>query len=541
MRPSLGYRRLARSPVDLRLFFTDTSALAGGMAGALVERLAGLGVVDTVRRRGAEVSLRLTEDFIDQLGRELEGAAPSAIATVGGMDGRHYVVNFLNPNASKPLHVGHLRNAALGMAVAASLEACGARVLRQCYVCDIGRSVCEAMAGYEGLLAQHGQDWGPERAGLAPDQFVGRCYADYARASDAVPGRGAESGADPAEREDTVVHDRADELLAAWVAGEAEARRLWERVRSWALGGQEATLERLGARWDRVHHESASLAAVERLTAAGLASGAFYRGIGQEVLFDTGRSEYATLKLLREDGFPTEHARVIGLFLEEQAVGAPPYRWIVVCGDEWGAAGQAELDVARRFGAAELVERVEVFAHGMVTAAGSKMKSRDGQAVLIDELLDLLIDSAPVQDLLEEYGRPFAPEQLADMLVKGYFLSKRASKGLEFTLESFTDEASNPAWAVVRALCRGAASRARATVGAPSDPERYRTAVLQAFQLRQLVARSAEGFQGTSLMKFVGGFARWYLDGASDPRLDRVVVAVCSASLGTLGVAARGR
>lgn len=534
--PSLGFRRLSPSAVDARLFFADPRALDGpGGSGAepdgrpLLQRLGEDPLVESVRRKGATLSLRFSDDFVARLGERLEGDGADELVRSDALGGRTCVVNFLNPNATKPLHVGHLRNVSLGMACAAALEACGARVVRQCYVCDIGRNVCEAMAGYE---AFHG-DEDPRASGEPPDRFVGRCYAEYAR-SVAGP---ASASDDPIAAEVALANDRADELVAGWMAGAPDVRTLWGRVRAWALAGQAATLARLGVAWDRVHFESSSMETVARFVARGLASGMLVRGAGSAVLYPSEREEYAALPLLREDGFPTEHARVIGLFLDEHESGADVDRWVVVCGDEWGAAGRIELEIAERLGAARLAARVELLAHGMVTVAGSKMKSRDGRAVLIDDLLDGLARSAPLARLLEEHGAEERAEDLVDLLVKGYFLHHKPAKALEFAEQAFTDEAENPAWVVARALCRARGSAARRARGV-HDADLYRTAALQVLQVRQLLARTSAGFQGTALLRLALGLAQWYLACPPDPRLDAVVGAILRACLRSLGIAA---
>jgi arginyl-tRNA synthetase len=388
------------------------------------------------------------------------------------------------------------------------------------------------MAGYERF---HGCA-DPQASGERPDQYVGRSYAEYLSTfADSGHGETTAPG-DPADAEGVLRGDRADELNRHWASGDPAVRELWERVRGWALDGQARTLERLGGRWDRVHHESDSLETVRSFVQRGLAEGVFTRGAGGAIVYETGRSEYGLLKLLREDGFPTEHARVIGLFLGEQASTAEVDAWIVVCGDEWGKAGELELEVAGRVAGRALVEKVEVLAHGMVTVAGSKMKSRDGQAILIDDFLDGLAGSSEVQAILNESARPVSEQAVVDLLVKGYFLSRKPSKGLEFRWEPFTDERSNPAWSVARAWCR-----AQRPAAGTFDPERYRTAAMQVFQYRQLLARSPDGFQGTTLMKFANGLAAWYLSAPSDERLDRVVRSLLRACLRTLGISTAGR
>lgn len=537
-----GFRRLAPSAVDARVFADPGDS---GLNASAVEALRADPRIESVRRKRGEVSVRFTSACVAEVARALlERGLPRSR---GRLAGELHVVNFLNPNATKPLHVGHVRNVALGMALCGLLDELGATVRRQCYICDVGRSIAEAMAGYERAYA--GQT--PGDAGLRPDVLVGRCYSDYASAAAAAMGPAADpvDEGDPAGRDAVLAGDRADELMAGWSKREPAARDLWARLRGWALEGQRATTDRLGVRWDRVHYESESLAAVERLVRRGLSEDFLSTGVDREVHFRTGRQDYAQLTLVRADGFPTEHARVIGLFLAEAECEPPPLGWHVVCGEEWGAAGAAELDIAARAGAAELARRVQVVTHGMVTVAGSKMKSRDGRAVLADDLLDAVAADPLVQGLVGQSEGRATSEDLVGLLVKGFFLSKRPNKGIEFDPESFCDPRRNPAVELAKAWARARARRPvesrpavslRELAQAIEANDDLRTAALQVFQLHDLRERAAERLdvaQLVNIAKFAVGLSSWYLGRPQDPLLDRIVATVLAGASRSLGIA----
>src|SRR6185295_14773134 len=97
-----------------------------------------------------------------------------------------------------------------------AFTACGARVLRQSLVGDIGRNVCEAMAGY--LESHAGED--PRDNGMKSDHFVGCCYTDFVQRHDTTD----DDGIDPVRRELRLHRDGADDLMTRWLAGDREAR-----------------------------------------------------------------------------------------------------------------------------------------------------------------------------------------------------------------------------------------------------------------------------------------------------------------------------
>ncbi|MCK6445126.1 MAG: arginine--tRNA ligase [Planctomycetes bacterium] len=524
----LSFRRLAPSPIDVRIFFGDRAVLATENGTRWLTALGREECVERVERQGAGVGIRFAEGYVAALADRLASAAPDAPLAAEEADGRNVVVNFLNPNATKPLHVGHLRNTTIGSALAASLAAAGARVTTQCYVCDIGRNVCEALAGWE----QFHRDATPESVAITSDRFVGLCYADYVRSLGERP---VTSAGDPIAAETELANDRADELVRDWLAGDPSTRERWARLRDWALFGQQRTLARIGVRFDRVWLESESFASVERIVAQGTREGWLVREPNGAVLYPAARKEYASLALVRPDGFPTEHARVLGLFVAEAAERTALDEWIVVCGDEWSTAGDVALEIAGRTGASSLRAKVRVIAHGMVTLHGSKMKSRDGKALLIDEFLDSLAAADRVRELARRTDGAVRPETIVEILVKGYFLCRNAAKGIEFDWDSFLDATHNPAWALAEAIAV-AESRLRRELPLATDREALRTAVMQYHHYRQILRGETEEFLPTAMTKFAIGLAKWYLERREPSAVDRIVRVLLGSSLASVGI-----
>jgi arginyl-tRNA synthetase len=524
-------RRLAASPIDVRAFFGEREALQSEAGKRLLARIAADPLVERTERQGSNLAIRLRSDYVAALADWIATRDGSAPLTADIAVGRAYRVNFLNPNATKPLHVGHLRNTTIGGALAASLRAGGANVVTQCYVCDIGRNVCEAIAGWE----RFHRDDDPTSLGLPSDQFVGRCYAEYVRSLGASNPNASVN--DPIASETELAGDRADELVREWMAGEPNTRAAWQRIRDWALDGQAVTLRRLGVRFDRVFLESASFDAVNRVVAAGTNAGWLVREANGAVLYPAQRKEYAALALVRPDGFPTEHARVLGLFLDEARDAASLDEWIVVCGDEWSTAGDVALEIARRMDAGALCDRVRVIAHGMVTLQGSKMKSRDGKALLIDEFLDRLAASERVRELARSTDHVLDEHALVEILVKGYFLCRNVAKGIEFEWDAFLDETHNPAWILARAFAV-ATQRTRAPKPLTTDPEDLRIAAMQYHQYRQILRGDAGEFLPTAMIKFATGLAKWYLELREQPAVDRVILSLLGSCLASVGIGA---
>ncbi len=325
-------------------------------------------VADVGTRRDHSLSVRFADARVGSLGERLESGDLVVLDARDILAGEELVVNFCDANPTKALHVGHLRNIALGQALAAALTAAGARVTRQSQVSDYCRSMGEALAGYLELPAH----LTPRTLGVKSDHFVGECFMRYARTPADTPAGGDGSGEGPWEAdeggvapqggrpgepaqgdragatsrkdgaepalsaEEQVRNDLADKLLARWSAGDPEIRARWEKLRGWALEGQDATLAALGVRLERMVYESDSRPLTQWILDTGLASGALTRADGGAVVFETGDEEYPRLLLARADGFPTQHLRTFALWHSLRgSLGAT--RTIELVGEEWHA------------------------------------------------------------------------------------------------------------------------------------------------------------------------------------------------------------
>jgi arginyl-tRNA synthetase len=228
------------SPVD-----AEVVVLKDEVAEAGAEALAAELAVAEVERAERRLLVRFSEERIAATGAALEQGRPAGLATADLSAGRRVIVDFCDPNATKALHAGHLRNIALGHATSSALAAAGAEVVRQSHIGDAGRSMGEAIAGY----VRYADGKTPERAAEKSDRFVGRLYARYVTEEGTPEDIAPEDAAvahDLDERDDL-----AQELISGAQAGDPEARALWLCVRDWAVEGQNATLARLGVHFDR--------------------------------------------------------------------------------------------------------------------------------------------------------------------------------------------------------------------------------------------------------------------------------------------------
>jgi arginyl-tRNA synthetase len=495
------------------------------------ELAAALEALPWIRRvspRRASLGWVFADELVAELGGALgRGEVPSCRA-LEVWRGRRFAVGFLDPNLSKALHVGHLRNIVLGHGYAALLAASGARVTRRACLSDVGRSVFEALCG----VFAGDPDRRSVPAGHKPDHFVGRCYARYAAGLPAP---------DPAIRSpiaaEVEVHgDPAEQAMRRWAAGDTTVRRQWGLILDWALAGQRESLRRLGVAIDEFSRESEALGELDLLVAEGLASGVLARDPQGNVVYLCERPDFPSLTLLRHDGCSTEYGRLLAVLSRDQALAETLDSYVSVVGDEWKPAGAVFEEALRRLRPCPLFEKISMVYHGMVLLDGSTMKSRDGKALLLDDFWERLLAAEPVQALAGVSGAPGSPELVADVLTKLSFLAGDPRRPISFDWERFIDPRRNPAWSVARALCRALAESERPPApGDPRDPW-FRVLALQGLAFPRVVASAVEGAAFRGLIAWLRELSARYLEAPAGAACARVAGSLLAAGLGALGV-----
>ena len=380
-------RHRKESFADARLYFKERDLPGTVMSRDIVECLAADPNISAVRYKRPAISVRFTDSFIMALGEELEHGGHQTTA-VGFLPYPTYMVGFAGPNTNKPLHIGHMRNITIGGALAALLENAGAQVYRHSLVGDIGRIVCEALAGLEDADSQ-----GSTLEGTKADQFVGQCYASYVSSHPHKIRKAGDSVDDPVARELHAFGDRADDLMGRWLAGEREVREKWHRVREAVMEGHRQTLGRLGIRIQRFDYESDALESIGSLVARGLDMGVLESNTEGTVFYRSGRPEFDTMVIQRQGAFPTEHARLIAVYFRLLGERPEGCVYLDLAGSEWKPASDIHMELMERLRPEDnLDSHVQLF-HGMVTVRDSKIASSGEGALLIDHLLDDIAES----------------------------------------------------------------------------------------------------------------------------------------------------
>jgi hypothetical protein len=545
-----------------------------------LERLQEQPWMGTLTHRDDGVELCLSDSWIETTGAALEAGGGDEAELVDLARGRRYAVQFWDANATKALHVGHLRNLAIGNALAASLEQAGGEVERRSIISDAGRSMGEAMAGII-RSGHHTQSW-PE-GDQKSDHFVGLCYADYV-ASGGFAEEGPEEREDSLTRELRMQNDAADELLKRVMSGEGEALELWFKTRAWVISGQRKTLSRLGVAFDRVFFESDFLDDGFELTERGLREGKLTRREDGVVVFATGVEDLEEMPLLRADGQTTQHMRAVSYWM-----GAPGLEGVTtlqICGTEWvshatcirllmeefgraengaastevggsdpesepASAGVATLNPegaalstesgkngSRNGGTQRGIHPTHDIFHGMVAQQKRAVSSSDEGGLLIDDLIEWIETQIAADPQMHEVRRAHpAPERIPAQVALGYFLPYPVTPRVDFDTGKLLLQRESLGWDLVRARAHHG-TRATSPGHRPADDPDYRSAVVQSEIYRRHLRLAVERYDVTPLALYLRHLARWYMEAERSSHVERVIHTLLDRSARGLGLEA---
>jgi arginyl-tRNA synthetase len=495
--------------------------------------------VSSLAREGRQPTVRLADEWIEERGEAIRSGSFGAGRFADMAADNRYAVYFWGANTTKALHIGHLRNLAVGNAIAGALKQAGAQVENRSLICDVGRSMGEAMAG---VATRAGEDVGPD-ASQKSDHFVGFCYADYVTAS-RNGGFGDDGAEDSVARESTQYDDKADEMMMRVLAGDQKALELWSRTRSWVVSGQRKTLARLGIAFDKVIYESDFLPEVAEFMNKGLAEGTLTKRWGDDmVMYETEREELEEMPLVRSDGLPTQHMRALAYWAAADELD--DVISMQVCGNEWVAhvtcrrklIDEMGLQNGNGNGSARGggPPTHDIF-HGMVARENQSISSSKKGALLIDELVEWLEgEMAANPELAEEMARHPHPETVPAQVALGYFLLQPTTKQVKFGKEKLLVEGKGSlGWDLARAQAHHASSEVQGE--RPAEDPDYRFAVVQSEHYRVHLRSAVEEFDVAPLSKYLSHFARWYREDERAAEVEGVVQPVLEQGLRGLGL-----
>ena len=341
--------------------------IAEQVKGALVNA-AGIGRVEAVKGylnlyfATAEYAGRVVEAVLDQ-----KGCFGSGTAT-----GQRVMVEFSQPNTHKAFHVGHLRSAILGDALARIIEFAGYEVVRANYPGDIGLHVIKWLWAY---LKYH--------AGEEPEtditQWMGKVYADASRRLEENPDLEAQVRA----------------IYARWDQRDPEIVALWQKTRQWSLEGFHQLYAELDIRFDKYYfpseEEEPGKRVVGDLLEHNIAVDERPQGgaviVKIDELLGLTKEQYRTTVVLRSDGTALYATEDLALVLHKFRDYPDLARSVYVV-DVRQSLHFTQIFKILEIAGYEQARKCVHVAYELVTLPGNVvMSSREGTVVLLEDLL----------------------------------------------------------------------------------------------------------------------------------------------------------
>lgn len=368
--------------------------------------------VDTVIAVGPYLNFFLSKGMLAEETLTRKPAAPKRKERV--------MIEHSNGNTHKEVHIGHLRNLALGDAVVRITRAAGFPVVNAYYINDTGAHVARCLWA---LQKYHAGEEPPKEQRLS---WLAGLYREGAQKAS----------------QDEALKAEADEALQRLEKGEKELTELWKRTRQWSIDEWHrifALLEMLP--FDAQFYDSEVVKDVPAI---------IKRLQEKDILKE---SDGALVADLQDEGL---HVVVVG-----KKDGTTPYiakdlalaerkfneyridRSVYVVGSEQELHFQQLFRMLEKDGF-EQAKKCYHLSYGLVMLASGKMSSREGTVILFDDLYADVYDhaSAEVRKRHEEWGekkRVQVAKKLTLAALKFPMLNQEPQKRIVFDIRSALD------------------------------------------------------------------------------------------------------
>ena len=299
-----------------------------------------------------------------------------------------YLVEFSSPNTNKPMHLGHVRNNCLGMAVSNLLTSYGHDVHKVALINDRGVHICKSMLMYKNM----GKDELPTKKG---DEYVGDFYCQFEKALTDEYDAWQNNQISKTEyiRTHSILTQQINDMLEAWEDGDPETLALWNKMNSWVIKGFCETYEKYGVTFHSTEKESEIYQFGKEVVRKAFEEGKVQRAMDGSYECDLveigvvcpGTEEHKTKKLLRANGTSMYITQDIGTIMSRfERFNFD--KMIYVVGNEQDRHFEILFKLSGHINPF-IRGKCKHLSYGMVELPDGKMKSRLGNTVEADKLL----------------------------------------------------------------------------------------------------------------------------------------------------------
>jgi arginyl-tRNA synthetase len=284
--------------------------------------------------------------------------------------GERVMIEFSQPNPVHSMHIGHARGTFLGDSLARILEYLGYDVIKANLMNDTGLQVAKLVTAY--LLWSKGK-----KPVGKPDYWLWKLYVKFH---------------EEAKKDESLEEKARENLRKFEIEKDEKIEKIWKRVVKWCVQGFEETYKKLGINFDVYFYESDFRELGKKIVEKGLEKGVMVKTEDGAVVSRLEKYGLPDTVLLRSDG--------TGLYITSD-FGMTVYRFekYKLNRHIWVVSTEQNLHFKQLFKILELlgydwVRGCKHFAFELVRLPEGKMSSREGKAVLLDEVIKKLSDMA---------------------------------------------------------------------------------------------------------------------------------------------------
>jgi len=320
------------------------------------------------------------------------------------------IVEYSSPNTNKPLHLGHLRNNFLGWSVAEILKVTGHTVFKTAILNDRGIHICKSMVAW----LRFGEGKTPESTGIKGDHFVGDYYVMFGEELKREVQVLVADGMSKEEAEKNApVMKAAQEMLIDWENGDPQVRTLWQKMNGWVYEGFNETYAKTGSDFDKFYYESETYLLGKEFVEDGLKKGVFYKKDDGSVWIDLTAEGLDEKLVLRKDGTSVYITQDLGL-ADKKFAEFNYDQSIYVIADEQNYHMKVLKLILQKLNK-PYANGIYHLSYGLVELPSGRMKTREGNVVDADDIIDELKKVARTKT--EDLGKvkDFNPGELNEL------------------------------------------------------------------------------------------------------------------------------
>jgi len=335
------------------------------IAKILQDNLSHIDYIQDINIVGAYLNLRLKSSYL--VWHVLSDKLPE----LPTQNKQKIALEFASPNTNKPLHLGHIRNIAIGEALYHIIKSQGHQVIKTEVINDRGIAVAKMMLIYDKFHKDEIPD-------IKSDHYAGNLYIEFEHKSQDNP----------------QLIDEAQEILLKWENGDQYWYHIWLKLRNWVIEGQQQTYQKLGTSFDEHIYESDIYKQGKDIVQDGLKRGIFKQHpIDDYIYADLEQFNLPNKILLRSQGtalYITQDLALLKYRLSEKSQCQNADSIIYITDFSQNLQFQQLFAIAEQLGIKQ--DGLYHIGYGLFRLPEGKMSSRKGTIVNADPLIQEIED-----------------------------------------------------------------------------------------------------------------------------------------------------